>query len=391
MAALLVAGGLVFLGEWWVRTGGDHPAGLGCAAQALSSLPQEVGSEEVAVRAAMQMALDGWAAEHAAAASLHLGRIWGQGSWAAGEVQVRPAGPGSSEGTLVLARRSGASWEVALAGQPTFRQLLEEGPARFLPPGATDWFRAQSAPLVSDTQGLYYLPYTKGTSLRVSCVDCYAGHAPAVDFYSWGDRTLRAARTGAVAAWRDVGDFCCCQSGCSACGTYLVLDHGDGEYSAYLHLASGSIPEPYRHVGALVARGAAIGQEGDVGYTCGSSRQEVGCGPVAPTPGQKCGRHLHFEVRDAPYPYGQRLRPRFQDVYDQTNPHTYYVEQYKIYVSGNLWEAPVSTYLPVVLRGLRPPTPAPTPTPTAVPAPTPTPTPAPQAGRRPVRPGLPQI
>ncbi|GEM_PF-3520653 len=329
------------------------PADTPCAPL---ELPTPLPSDEAALRAAMEGALRAWAAAHPHSKPLRLGLVWAEADWAAGEVHVAFPDTYSSEGALLLAERAAEGWEVHFPGEPSYLALLERGPARHLPRPALEALRAQSGPAVGDTSGLYYLPYSAGTSVLVTCVDCYPGHFPSVDLYSLGDRILRAARDGTVAAWRDVGDFCCCQSGCGVCNSYLVLDHGDGEYSAYLHLVSGSIPEPLRQIGAFVPRATAIGIEGDVGYSCGSNRPEVGCGSFLPTPGQGCGRHVHFEVRDAPYPYGQRLRPRFQDVYEQTEPPTYYLEEGRIYVSGNL-----------------PPSPTPLPTPTPTPAPTPTP------------------
>jgi murein DD-endopeptidase MepM/ murein hydrolase activator NlpD len=280
-----------------------------------------------------------------------VGRIWGKHDWAAGEVGVYLPEPGGTEGTLVLALRQDGAWRVLLAGDPAFGQALEQEPVRYLPAEAADWFWAESGQAFSTTQGLYYIPYTEGTTVWASCVDCYPGHYPSIDFISWnGDTTIRAARDGTVASWRDAGDFCCCESGCSACNGYLVLDHGDGEYSAYLHLKSGSIPQAFRQLGAYVPRGAAIAQEGDTGYTCGSiGRIETGCAPVSPVPDRRCAQHTHFEVRDAPYPYGERLWPRFQDVYDQTDPPTYFVQQDEFYVSGNTPATPT------------PPTPTPIP------------------------------
>ncbi len=348
LGALFIVLALGWAGSRWFHSPSQETA---CAAVPLPTVRLD---EEAEVRARMEQALQGWIAVHPGAGPFLLGAIWGESSWAAGEVRVAPSTGVSTEGTLVLAERHGSAWEVTLPGDPGYVRLLERGPSQLLPQAALDALRAQGGPALGDTQGLYYLPYSAGTSVLVTCVDCYPGHFPSVDLYSWGDRTLRAARDGTVVAWHDVGDLCCCQSGCGACNSYLVLDHGDGEFSAYLHMVSGSIPEPLRQIGAFVPRGTAIGIEGDVGYTCGSNRPEVGCGSIPPTPGQGCGRHVHFEVRDAPYPYGQRLRPRFQDVYDQTNPPTYYVEEGHTYVSGNL------PYCP-------------TPTPTATPIPSPTP------------------
>ncbi|MBN1483565.1 MAG: M23 family metallopeptidase, partial [Chloroflexia bacterium] len=341
-----VLAALFLLQPWSDRSGAGRP-GAACAAPPLP-LPRELGAEEPAARAALQAALERWAQSHPQTADFQLQFAWGREDWAAGEVALQPQPGGATEGTLLLARRGADGWQAAMPGEPAFADLLDRGPADYLPPAARDWFLSQSPPPFSDTQGLYYIPYAAGSTLLVTCVDCYPGHYPSVDFYSGLGLPVHAARGGVVAAWDDNGDLCCCQSGCSACTTYLVLDHGDGEYSAYLHLASGSIPEAYRQLGAVVPRGARIAAEGDTGYTCGSlGRPPTGCAPVTPDPGcPNCARHTHFEVRDAPYPYGQRLRPRFQDIYEQTDPPTYYAYDGLTYVSGNEAVTPTATPTP---------------------------------------------
>ncbi len=338
--------------------------GVQACAPEQAPLPQPAEPDEPAIRSAMQAELDRYGAAHADSYSLLLGSIWGQNSWAAGEVHPQPGGGASTEGTLVLAYQVGSDWKAALPGDPAFLPLFEKGPALVLSPGAAAWFRAESTLQYSDTQGIYYMPFAAGTQARVTCFDCYGGHAPSIDWQSQGDLTIRAARAGAVAAFFDAGDYCCCQSACSACNSYIVLDHGDGEYSAYLHIATDSIPPALRQIGVPVSRGAIIALEGDTGYTCGSHRPEVGCGNVTPDPGYSCAQHLHFEVRDQPFPYGTRLRPRFQDVYDQTDPPTYFVQQGNLYTSGNVVVSPTVT-----------PTPSPSVTPTPSPIPNPTPTP----------------
>jgi len=61
----------------------------------------------------------------------------------------------------------------------------------------------------------------------------------------------------------------------AVCGNYIVIDHGNGEYSAYAHLKEGSIT---KKSGDKVKRGEAIAKLGNTGHS------------TAP--------HLHFQLMD---------------------------------------------------------------------------------------------
>jgi hypothetical protein len=62
----------------------------------------------------------------------------------------------------------------------------------------------------------------------------------------------------------------------AVCGNYVVIDHGNGEFSAYMHLSQGTIR---KKVGDRVKRGEVIAQVGNTGHS------------TEP--------HLHFQVMDA--------------------------------------------------------------------------------------------
>ena len=63
----------------------------------------------------------------------------------------------------------------------------------------------------------------------------------------------------------------------AVCGNYVVIDHGNGEYSAYAHLKEGSIT---KKAGDRVKRGETIAQLGNTGHS------------TSP--------HLHFQLMDGP-------------------------------------------------------------------------------------------
>lgn len=75
-------------------------------------------------------------------------------------------------------------------------------------------------------------------------------------------------------------------------GNYVVIQHANGEYSAYGHLKSGSVTVT---PGTSVTRGHQIGEVGDTGDS-----------PLV---------HLHFQISDGPDPLAARSIPfRFTDI-----------------------------------------------------------------------------
>ena len=82
--------------------------------------------------------------------------------------------------------------------------------------------------------------------------------------------------------YKKTNNNCGCNGGY---GNYLILDHGNGIYTLYAHLASISV---------------ADGQSVTVG-------QQVG---VIGTTGHSTGPHLHFEVRAGGSGYGNRVNPQ---------------------------------------------------------------------------------
>lgn len=99
-------------------------------------------------------------------------------------------------------------------------------------------------------------------------------------------------------------------------GNYVVLEHGEGEFSAYLHLRRG-VPVK---AGQVVEAGQVVGY-------CGNS-------------GNSSEPHLHFQLQDAPDPLRARGLPaRFSDF-------TLYLGRLRLYVPPEL-SVPLPSWLPV--------------------------------------------
>lgn len=129
--------------------------------------------------------------------------------------------------------------------------------------------------------------------------------------------TVVAARGGKVAFASDASNIGGCSSFFSNASNYVVIDHGDGTSSLYLHLAYASVTvKP----GEIVRQGQPIAVSGETGFTC----SDVDAGP---------GPHLHFQVQrssDTNY-FSQSVPVAFDDI-----PRNNGVpEQGRSYVSGN--------------------------------------------------------
>lgn len=129
--------------------------------------------------------------------------------------------------------------------------------------------------------------------------------------------TVVAARSGKVTMVRDNSNSGGCSAFYAASTNYVVIDHGDGTSSSYLHLAFDSVQvEP----GQLVERGEPIAISGETGVTCGADDR----GP---------GAHLHFQVQrteEGRY-FAQSLPVAFDDV----SKNNGVPQDGQSYVSGN--------------------------------------------------------
>lgn len=131
------------------------------------------------------------------------------------------------------------------------------------------------------SKGVYRIPYADGTEVRVS--NDHLDHDPPgrIDMGGRGGGPYRivAAADGTV---RHVVDGFDRRLDCTDLAiseqknNYVWMEHANGEWTKYTHLAKGSATKAGLKVGAFVKAGTELGEEGDVG--CAS------------------GDHLHFEV-----------------------------------------------------------------------------------------------
>ena len=146
-------------------------------------------------------------------------------------------------------------------------------------------FRASIAQEIPTTpvqsQGLYRLAYTDGTTVRI--FDDFTTHRPkgGIDIFAIeGHKPYRvvAAAAGRIMAIKD--GYSEQQSGRAAANchnNYIWIAHANGEWTNYSHLAYESVTNgAKRRVGEVVEAGAYLGDEG-----------AVGCALL---------EHLHFEV-----------------------------------------------------------------------------------------------
>ena len=142
---------------------------------------------------------------------------------------------------------------------------------------------ACSAPALAldASKGVYRIPYADGTEVRVT--NDHLKHSPPgrIDMSGRGGSryTVVAAADGTV---RHVVDGFDTRIDCKAKpapaqeNNYVWIEHANGEWTKYTHMAKGSSAKAGIKVGAFVKAGTPLGEESDVG--CAS------------------GDHLHFEV-----------------------------------------------------------------------------------------------
>lgn len=135
---------------------------------------------------------------------------------------------------------------------------------------------------IPEDDGLYYMPFACGASYRVTqspggSTSHTGRSAHAFDFGVPLNTPIDASRSGRVTGVRTAtgpGDACYGGGGpsCAAATNWVILQHPDGNTSAYYHLNSSTMT-----VGTEVRRGDVIGASGSTGYSTGP--------------------HLHLEVR----------------------------------------------------------------------------------------------
>jgi hypothetical protein len=128
----------------------------------------------------------------------------------------------------------------------------------------------------------YRLPWQPGVSMKLTqdCNDSCCGDHVADDGYAWDfangtSFTVVAARGGTITHLKINSSTGCGSSSCVDAANLIVIDHGDGTHSTYLHLQGMSLFS---------------------GVSCGSNVQRGQPLAIAGTTGWSTGVHLHFQV-----------------------------------------------------------------------------------------------
>ena len=241
------------------------------------------------------------------AATVCVARAWGRGEWALIALRTLDA-RGASQDELALAYRASGTWAIAFPETLYYIEWLNVIPRDLLPQTMKAVTAHPTAP-ADPSQGEYALPYLAGTGALT--VRAGVDHDNAVDFSMPTGTPVLAARSGRIEQIVQGNDLCGCSPLFALYNNYVVIDHGDGERSYYLHIATNSVPPDLRE-GSFVERGTLIALSGAVGYTCSLV-------------GEGCGPHLHFEVRRQ----DTRIRPRFVEVADG-------ILSWQVYTSTNV-------------------------------------------------------
>lgn len=138
-------------------------------------------------------------------------------------------------------------------------------------------------PLASEA-GSYRFPWPAELDIELTqdCNDSrYGGHI-GNNGWAWdfatpdaSDFPVVAARGGVLTHVKMSSDKGCEDQSCMDYANYIVIDHGDGTSSVYLHLAQGSL-EPSLKCGDEIARGQSLAIASGTGFSSGP--------------------HLHFQV-----------------------------------------------------------------------------------------------
>jgi murein DD-endopeptidase MepM/ murein hydrolase activator NlpD len=306
--------------------------------------PQLPVLDDAAARWAMEALDDLQEVRPATRYRAQLFEVWGEGEWAVGEVGLVDAAglvvPSDGD-VIAAAKQADGRWVAYRKGSDGFNRILLTIPSPWLSASAKQLLYApdRADGPTQDSTGIYRLPFGCNQRAYTTQVHADATQRYDIDFSIQGTDIV-AARDGWIAQIQESHSECCYSSGCGSCNNYVVIDHGDGEYSYYLHIAQDSVPDSLK-IGSYVSRGTMIARQGDVGWTGGNGRSPAPCN--GNTSSQKCGAHLHFGVHKGRYWNSTTVRPRFDDVQG-----TYAIAG-STYASGNCSNPPQPCSAPTLL------------------------------------------
>ena len=137
----------------------------------------------------------------------------------------------------------------------------------------------------------YRLPYRAGQSYQVSqgwntSYSHRGTQGYAIDFAMPEGTPVVASKAGQVVGVKfDTPASACGGPEYAARANYVLLAHGDGTQTLYVHLSS--VVEARKRIGNIALAGQVIGLSGKTGWT-------------AERTGQRCGAHLHFQRQTPP-------------------------------------------------------------------------------------------
>ncbi len=252
-----------------------------CVAQAparavrAEPLPQAPTPAAPDLETAFRVALAAYAQRFAPGARFRLGPLQQAGGWACLLVQpLDAAGRPLEEPVLALLAHQDPAlgWRVAaprLTPAAEYNALLASFPASLLSEGARAYLGQPVVAAASQANfSGHHFPWGLGKMAYLTQID-QPYHIGQVDFDIEGIRLagdVYASKPGQVVFVKQSSD--CHQCPPSAGQTYnmVVIQHGPGEFTWYVHLAYHSATVA---VGDWVGYGTRIGVEGDTGYATG--------------------------------------------------------------------------------------------------------------------------
>ncbi|MBE7471357.1 MAG: M23 family metallopeptidase [Anaerolineales bacterium] len=171
----------------------------------------------------------------------------------------------------LIAHNDKQHWQLAFWGDSNWQSWSKQIPKVLLTPGVKSSLSSntnQSISIMSTFSG-YKLPWACNQIRELTRSISHGGDLYyAFDFgYNGATFKIHAAKGGTVDSWQDT-----CAAGNSSCNNFLNIKHDDTSpisYSAYYHLAQGSIPNQLKQYGKAVQQGDTLGWAGNTGPATG--------------------------------------------------------------------------------------------------------------------------